>query len=75
MAIFVFSTINTTRNFAVLIKNPKFAVMLGGLMYVDHAGPDERTNRRAAFDNEPITLTRRVPTKGIALSLSEKLTC
>ena len=32
MVIFVFSTINTTRNFAVLKKNPKFVDMLGGLM-------------------------------------------
>ena len=36
MAIFVFRTINTTRNFAVLIENPKFAVMLGGLLVTDH---------------------------------------
>ena len=39
MAIFVFSTINTTRNFAVLIKNPKFVVLLGGLMARAWLGP------------------------------------
>ena len=38
MAIFVFSTINTTRNFAVLIKNPKFVVLLGGLMFMIYLG-------------------------------------
>ena len=41
MAVFEFSTINTTRNFAVLIKNPKFVVLLGGLVYNDPFGLQE----------------------------------
>ena len=36
MVIFVFSTINTTRNFAVLKKNPKFMDMLGGLLLTNY---------------------------------------